>query len=553
MLLLLSFIPFAPTLAQDSRDAVRDTVVESIEVRVVNVEVVVEDSRQRRVEGLGPQDFRLLIDGRDTPIEYFTEVRDERAIVPPSAPGVRSLPALRPGGSVARNYLVFIDDYFAVGARRNFILKSLHKQLSELTPQDRLAVVRFSGRRLEILSDWTSDRGAMQRVLAEAAARPAFGLVRFTAREDLGISIPSEGGSFFRSELEYELEREANALTSAMRGLGRPAGRKFLLLLSGGWPPLETSVLSRRIFPERAETDLDIFRVVSETANLLGYTIYTVDTAGIRAPGDVLRVASLGSEPAPLPNNLIGESAQAGVMARAILQPFSQSALLDGRPVEPTTTTESLRLSTLRVIARDTGGRAMLGSDRTKALAGARADSRSFYWLGFTPRRERDDALHDIRVEVTNGDYRIRARRGFRDLSPRAEASMSTMRAALLGAAYSDNQLAATLGAPRRVGRGRVEIDVRVEIPTGEIVFLPDTEGFVAQLELRLAAVDPGGGQSEVPVIPVVVRSSAEPTASLRRTISTTMTLRRREQDLAVSLFDRLGGRVFVTTLPVEP
>ena len=48
---------------------------DTIDVRVVNVEAVVTDSRGRRIKGLNPKDFRLLIDGKDVPIDYFTEIR----------------------------------------------------------------------------------------------------------------------------------------------------------------------------------------------------------------------------------------------------------------------------------------------------------------------------------------------------------------------------------------------------------------------------------------------------------------------------------------------
>ena len=53
---------------------------ETIDVRVVNVEAVVTDRQGNRVTGLGPGDFRLRVDGKEVPIEYFTEVRGGQAI-----------------------------------------------------------------------------------------------------------------------------------------------------------------------------------------------------------------------------------------------------------------------------------------------------------------------------------------------------------------------------------------------------------------------------------------------------------------------------------------
>lgn len=49
---------------------------EVIEVRVVNIEVVVTDRDGVRVHGLEPSDFELLVDGEPVPIDFFTEIQD---------------------------------------------------------------------------------------------------------------------------------------------------------------------------------------------------------------------------------------------------------------------------------------------------------------------------------------------------------------------------------------------------------------------------------------------------------------------------------------------
>jgi len=52
---------------------------ESIDVRVVNVEAVVVDRKGERVRGLSAADFRLLVDGKEVPIEYCTEIEEGKA------------------------------------------------------------------------------------------------------------------------------------------------------------------------------------------------------------------------------------------------------------------------------------------------------------------------------------------------------------------------------------------------------------------------------------------------------------------------------------------
>src|SRR3954470_12541244 len=63
---------------------------ESIDVRVVNVEAVVTDHKGGRVPGLNAADFRLMVDGHEVPIDYFTEVASGRggAAKPPASAAV---------------------------------------------------------------------------------------------------------------------------------------------------------------------------------------------------------------------------------------------------------------------------------------------------------------------------------------------------------------------------------------------------------------------------------------------------------------------------------
>src|SRR5687767_3701640 len=63
-----------PLMAQEQPRV--QTFEEAIDVRVVNVEAVVTDAAGRQVRGLTAGDFRLLVDGREVPVEYFTEVAD---------------------------------------------------------------------------------------------------------------------------------------------------------------------------------------------------------------------------------------------------------------------------------------------------------------------------------------------------------------------------------------------------------------------------------------------------------------------------------------------
>ncbi|HSF43419.1 MAG TPA: hypothetical protein VLT87_26710, partial [Thermoanaerobaculia bacterium] len=100
--LLSALLAAAPAVAQQppAQEAPPSVFGEQIDVRVVNVEAVVTDREGNRVQNLGPSDFRLKVDGKVVPVEYFSEVRGGQAIAvsgtEAEAPPVPGLPSLAP-------------------------------------------------------------------------------------------------------------------------------------------------------------------------------------------------------------------------------------------------------------------------------------------------------------------------------------------------------------------------------------------------------------------------------------------------------------------------
>jgi hypothetical protein len=48
-----------------------------------------------------------------------------------------------------------------------------------------------------------------------------------------------------------------------------------------------------------------------------------------------------------------------------------------------------------------------------------------------------------------------------------------------------------------------MRVPIAIELPTAQLTLLPSAEGAVAELELRVAAIDERGGRSEIPVLPM--------------------------------------------------
>jgi VWFA-related protein len=528
----------APPLAAQEPGPPSPVFGETVEVRVVNLEVVVTDRDGLPVAGLAPSDFLLRVDGEETPIGFFTEVRGGTAVEGPGGPSIAGLPDLAPGEPVGTSYLVFVDDYFALARDRDQVLESIAAQLGRLGPEDRLAIVAWDGRDLAMLSSWSSSTRDLERALEAARARPALGLRRVAERRSflddarlrrrgsrLGATDRLDVTELYYAEtLEQQVRNIVSAAAAALRGFANPPGRKVLLLLSGGWPyDIEEFVAreSGRVVNEpRIARGDQLLAPLVDTANRLGYTIFGVDVPGLATD-------------------------------------FDRGAELSGSPAESAGFDSFLRENNtqyaLHHVARETGGRALLNVGRLEALERAAAATRTYYWIGFTPAWKGDDRRHRVEVEVRREGLRVASRSGYLDTSRAREVSMAVESVLLFGSGPGVRPLALEVGRPEKTSRGRMRVPLRFELPVAEITFLPAGATRVADLELRVAAVDEQGGRSDVPVIPIRLTLPAESGSAGTAGHETALELRRTGNRLAVAVYDPLSGTIWSATADVRP
>lgn len=541
---------------------------EEIDVRVVNLEVVVEDRNGDRVGDLGREDFRVFVDGEEVGVDYFTEVaqgqaRDGNGETPP---------AVGDGGPVATNYVLFVDDDHSLAAFRRPVLYGFRDGLAELPPRDQIAVVVQSRNRLELLSPFTRDRDATRAALSEldrgerfggvlksprfhqdyvgvtsgagpssrvtglsarSVAGATGGPVRLPARWDVRRDGPGSGeGGFEQADagagadgtaadrlsaagislaemnpqsladeamgsiLERDLTLSVNAVISAMRALERPEGRNVLLLVAGRWPAGEFRPGGRG---RELRSDLDLLDRLVDTANLLGYTVYPIDQ-------------------------------QASAPAMRWWQ-------------------------NLRYVARDTGGLALMGGRNLDPLGRVSADTSDYYWLGFVPEYRRDDQVHDIVVEVLRPGLQVRSRRGYVDLSRRAEAEMEAQRVLLFprGAAPGAVPLRVRAGNPRGLSRRRMAVPIDIEVPLGVFPALPHGNEYLQRLEVRFATIDGAGWRAEQPAIPLEVRSHSAPEPDTVFDYYAEVTMRHLPHTVVVTVHDPVSRQTASARVEVVP
>ncbi len=559
---------FAASARAQPQPPVSPVFSEVLEVRVVNIEVVVTDRDGTRVSGLGPSAFRLLVDGRETKIDYFSEIQDGRSVAVPGAQ-VLSVPQAAAGGAVGTSYLIFIDDFFAIARDRDRVLDALAEQLAGLGPEDRAAIVAFDGKQLTMLSTWTNSARELARALEQARLRPALGIQRLSelrlndqerrARRDMRLLQAERSAAIggdpppdqlirtrlegpdldFATRLTNQVERSVMAAVSTLRSFANPPGRKVMLLLSGGWPfaPAEYTINDFSAEPQDAitsgATNEDsgkardkLLEPLATTANLLGYTLYPVDVPGLWR--DDTTDASLGAS-----DLITGAARSQNNPATALPREQHHHAALD-------------------FIADRTGGRSLINAQRDDALRAAISDPRTYYWLGFSPERRENDVAHEIEVEVVGRkDLRVRARAGFVDLSRAAEVTMLVESALLVGDPPTAKPLQAKFGAPR--GGNKMRIPLEVGIPLDDITLLPTAGRYRSQLEIRITVMDEDGNRSETNVDRIDIDGAKPPRPGQLFYYETELTLRKRKHRIVIAVFDPISGTILSSSGEIGP
>lgn len=533
---------------------------ERVEVRVVNLEVVVTDRQGNRVSDLVAEDFQLKVDGKSLPISFFSEIADgqrvENVATLDVAPQSINPTGVEPGQPVGTSFLVFVDNFFSLRTRdRNQVLEGIAQQIPRLGPHDRMALVSFNGRKLNMLSPWTNSPSRLEHAFAKAASEGTSGIRTASAINDLqainevdlsnsqssqgpagegltgpsnlSASTPDGRAAASMQIIEGQLERVVLGVTATMRSFSQTPGRKVMLVLSGGWPQSVCDYLLGQRDPltttgECVNRGPELLKPIHEIANVLGYTLYPVDVP----TGSSLDVNAAESDTIGLARNGPGI---ANTNITAVSSSFRQAEIH----------------STLRKMANETGGVAMINETRLASLDRVIDDTRSYYWLGFMPDWRGDDRNRKIKLEVNRPGLKVRYREGFKDLSRSEEVDFMVESTLLFGALPGTGRLGIKLGEIPSRGR-KVKVPMEVVIPMDSITMLPHQGRYVAELELRIAALDEFGDRNEIAAVPVKLDGDDPPPEGAHAVYGLDIKIKRQPQDLVVSLYDPISDHVLV-------
>jgi VWFA-related protein len=473
---------------------------------LVEIEVVVTDSRGAMVRDLRREDFVLLEDGKPQAITHFA-LRTTRAPAPPVpvTEGSRapSPPPVVPVEVRPRHIVLAVDDLHLAPENLLNAKRVLRRFVEEqLLPEDVAAFVTTSGQ-LGFLEQFTKDRVVLLRAIdrlasvsrkeSESTDPPQMSvyqadLIQREDRQALGTAVAElmrEDPLLTRDIAELRVRAKAGEMVSlaahfartALRGLESMVrrlqaveGRKILVLLSDGF------------YMGTADRP-DLQRITGQAARS-GVVIYSLDTRGL---------------PARPPT---GDASRAGFASieHERYWRLGFEADRDG----------------LSALARDTGGLPIFNlGDLNVALERVLDDTEAYYLLAFEPASPvRDGRFHKIAVRVAGRrGLSVRTRKGY--FAPESEvaskpapkAADPTRAASSSAAGSTDPRLREALVslAPRQdvpvelaAGffddpDGGPEVRVGVEVDPSRLQFARDGELRIATLELSGLIVDERG------------------------------------------------------------
>lgn len=501
------------------------TFTEEVEVRVMDVDVVVTGRDGRPVTDLKREDFTIRIDGKPVPIDYFARV-DEGTIHAPdlaTASPDQVLAAYRRGEEayVPRHFLMYVDVGHLAPNSRKRGLEALRDLVTRMGPDDRGRIVLFD-RRPKELTEWTSSKeslfAALTRVEKSGTGMSRLLTERQTLREVDATSRRGTREFLVRNYAEQEraeIRQMLQDVDAELATLSPLAGKKAFLFVSGGFDFQPGYAMANYALGQASVLSLDVRNVsqeldaIARRANASEVTFYTVDARGLEAEG----LSASNDDP---------------LLSRPGVSFVARQDSQHG----------------LSYLARETGGLALLNSnDLQGGLARVYRDTSVYYSIGVTLSKLTASAYEDVRVDVNRPGVTIRARRGY---APRSDEDRARDRVqATLRTNLSYGGIAATLQtAPPVKKGGRYSLPISVTFPASALTFSPGGGDRRAAADVYIAAMDDSGRSSEISREEATFTLPAGRDDSTPLVYSATLTTRKGNHRIVVNIRDKVTGRM---------
>src|SRR5438552_12690897 len=211
----------------------QEKLAETIEVHVVNIDVVVTDRAGNPISGLTRDDFDLLENGKPQTITNFYEVKPNaapelnakvEAMPAPSTTAATAAPALTastakasapvPEDVRARRFVFLVDNYTMQPGQRNSALKAMQKFVdTQMKPGDEASLIMWQ-RKTEMITPLTSDKAELKRGIESISSRSRAGMT-ITEEED---AVRKECNTFLQEAIDHVIGTTFSSSWTACQG-----------------------------------------------------------------------------------------------------------------------------------------------------------------------------------------------------------------------------------------------------------------------------------------------------------------------------------------------
>lgn len=467
--------------------------VENIDVRIINVDVIVTDKKGNFVPNLKADDFTILENGVPKVLTNFYEVQGSvaknvvgEAPAPPPAAAPAAAKAVPE--SMKRRIIFYVDNLSLAPFNRNRVFQEMKNFVNTVMRPGDEAMIATYNRSMKVRVPFTPDRNALISMLDSLSRESGLGIANKSERrstEDRIRDAPSyqdaiSSARTYASSVEHDLRQSVASLNALMTTLAGVEGKKILVLTSEGFPMqpgremfyFVDDIAREKGWQNVGSTMLEgmtfdgtnLIQSVAKTANANGITMYTVHAAGLAA----------GSE-------------MSAENARPISTQVSQAALSN--------TTDSMQL-----MAQMTGGVASVQTNNfAAAFERIKTDLDSYYSLGYRAGTERVDRQRYLEVRVKNRDYRVRNRQTFVEKSMYAEMNDRVVANLLYRSKDNDLGILARVGSPVPTEEGYFRVPIDIQIPMQALTLLPQGESdYVGGFDLYVVVANKDNDMSDV-------------------------------------------------------
>jgi len=468
--------------------------VEKIDVRVINLDVVVTDKRGNHVKGLTKDDFMIYENGMQKPISNFYEVASEpktstaanALTVPPEKMSLAEIEKIP--DNQKRRIIFYVDNLSLMPFNRNRVFKQM-KEFAKtvLRPGDEAMVATFN-RSMKIRAAFTRDPIQIEQTLDTLAGESALGVSNHSESRDVKGRINDAqtyddalaAARQYAQSVDHDLRQSVTSLNALMSTLAGVEGKKVVVLTTEGFqmqPGREMFMLVDEVGRQKGWASggtmiegmyfnqSNLIQEIAKTANANGITLYAIHAGGLGAQNEDIMADSSRSTPYSVASSALSNS------------------------------TESLQM-----ITEMTGGIAAINTNNfAGAFATIEKDLDSYYSLGYRAGTERVDRQRSLEVRLKNPKGLIvRSRQSYVEKSTFAEMSDRVVANLLYRTKANDLKIAVRSSSPVPQDDGLFKVPIEIQIPMESMTFLPQGSVYAGGFTVYVAVANKDGDMSDV-------------------------------------------------------